>query len=118
MANEQDDLIRKLDALLDVERDALISGQLEMLAEIVEEKEALIDALNAVEVENSESLAPVNTKVQRNQALLENALDGIRAVSKRLAELREVRRAFDTYDRRGQKSQIRTNPLQSVEKRA
>ena len=118
MANDQNALIRKLDALLDVERDALISGQLEMLGEIVEEKEALIEELNAAEIANSDALAPVNTKVQRNQALLENALDGIRAVSKRLAELREVRRAFDTYDRRGQKSQLRTNALQSVEKRA
>ncbi len=118
MASEQDELIRKLDALLDIERDALLSGQLEMLGEIVEEKEVLIDALNTVEIASSDTLAPVNTKVQRNQALLENALDGIRAVAKRLAELREIRRAFDTYDSRGQKNQIRTNPLQSVEKRA
>lgn len=118
MASDHNELIRKLDALLDVERQKLLEGDLEALADIVDEKEALIDALNKIEFESNEEVAPVNDKVQRNQALLEQALNGIRSVARRLADIRQNRKAFDTYDRQGQKNRIEGEARNSVEKRA
>lgn len=118
MTTEHDDLIRKLDALLDTERRALLDGDLQALAELVEQKEDLIDALNKAELADRAALSPVNDKVQRNQALLEQALSGIRTVARRLADIRQARKSFDTYDRMGQKNCIRGETDSSVEKRA
>ena len=118
MKTDQDTLIRKLDALLDRERQALLDGDLETLAGMVEEKERLIDALNKAERAAEASLSPVNDKVRRNQALLEQALSGIRSVARKLADIREARRSFDTYDRLGQRSRIEADAETSVEKRA
>jgi flagellar biosynthesis/type III secretory pathway chaperone len=118
MKTEHDTLIRALDALLDVERRALLDGDLAALAGLVEEKERLIDALNKAEFEDQGTLSPVNDKVRRNQALLEEALSGIRSVARRLAEIRQTRKSFDTYDRLGQKNRIEAGATSSVEKRA
>ena len=118
MTHDTDTLIRKLDSLLDTERQALLDGNLEALATIVGEKEGLIDALNQAELEVPDDIAPVNEKVVRNQALLEQALNGIRSVARKLAEIRQTRRSFDTYDHMGQKSQIEADAKTTVEKRA
>lgn len=116
--NDQDTLIRELDALLDVERHALLDGDLETLAGLVEKKEQLIDALNRAEFGDAESLLPMNRKVERNQILLEQALSGIRSVARKLAEIRQTRKSFDTYDRMGHKNRIQPDSETSVEKRA
>lgn len=118
MTTDQDTLIRKLDALLDRERQALLDGDLEALAGMVEDKERLIDALNAADRAAEETLAPVNDKVRRNQALLEQALSGIRSVARKLADIRQAKKSFDTYDRLGQRSRIEGDAQTSVEKRA
>ncbi len=118
MKTEHDTLIRKLDELLDVERQALLDGDLEALTGIVDEKEQLIDALNKAEFSDQESLSPVNEKVKRNQALLEQALSGIRTVARKLADIRQARKSFDTYNQRGHKSRIEGEADSSVEKRA
>lgn len=118
MTTDIDALIRKLDALLDVERRALLDGDLAALAGIVEEKETLIDDLNRAEFADGKTLSPVNDKVKRNQALLEQALSGIRTVARRLADIRQTRKSFDTYDRQGHKNRIQGDVDSSVEKRA
>jgi hypothetical protein len=118
MKTEQDTLVEKLDALLDVERRALLDGDLEALAGLAEDKEQIIDALNALEFADGETLSPVNDKMKRNQALLEQALGGIRAVARRLAEIRQTRRSFDIYDRMGHKNRIEGTAESSFEKRA
>ena len=118
MTNDRNELIRRLDVLLDTERQALIDGQFDALADIVSEKETLIEALNEEEFESTEEIAPVNVKVVRNQALLEQALDGVRSVARRLGEIRQARKQFDTYDERGHKNRIETGSEPSVEKRA
>lgn len=118
MTDTHDTLIRKLDALLDIERQALLSGDLSALEDIVDDKENLIDALNAAEFAEPEPIADVSEKVKRNQVLLEEALQGIRSVAKKLAELRRARREFDTYNQLGQKRRIEGDAETSVEKRA
>ncbi|WP_121061449.1 flagellar export chaperone FlgN [Chachezhania antarctica] len=112
------DLIAALDALLEDERQALVTGDLENLQEYMEQKSAIIDRLNSLDDLNAEQLAPVQSKVQRNQALLGGALDGIRAVADRMAEMRRVRQGLETYDRSGQRTSLSAPSRPKVERRA
>lgn len=112
-------LIDQLDELLDAERRALLIGQLDAIAAIAEEKERLIDALNAMEPEESRpALKDLQSKVARNQVLLDGALQGIRKVAARLAALRRIRRSLETYDATGRKQTIQGEVEHKVEKRA
>ena len=110
--------INDLDQLLDQEREALLAGELEVLSEIHESKANLIDRLNELDVEDQETLAQLREKVGRNQDLLNSALEGIRAVSRRLAAVRRVRAKLETYTATGQKSEIETQTEHALEKRA
>jgi len=112
------DLIAALDTLLEDEREALVNGDLERLQAFMEEKAAIIDRLNSLPDLEAEQLAPVQTKVRRNQALLGGALDGIRAVADRMAEMRRVRTGLETYDRSGQRTSLSAPPRPRIERRA
>ncbi|WP_299664371.1 flagellar biosynthesis protein FlgN [uncultured Ruegeria sp.] len=110
--------IRALEDLLDLERVALVEGELGELNRLVPEKESLIDALNELSVMNSGDLVRVQQKVARNQALLSSAAEGIRAVAERMSELRRVRQEFSTYDATGQRNGYALRPQAKLEKRA
>ncbi len=112
------DLIDELDALLDQERQALLDGDLEHLGRALAQKENLIEKINALETLERSMLENVHQKVSRNQVLLNSALEGIRAVANRMADLRRVRQGLETYDRTGQKKRIDTQVNPNVEKRA
>ena len=118
MTTEEDSLIGKLDALLDVERRALLDGDLEALTTLVDEKEQLVEALSTAEFADEDPLSPLNDKMKRNHALLEQALGGIRAVARRLADIRQTRKSFDIYNRLGHKDRIEGAADSSFEKRA
>lgn len=112
-------LMNELDALLDEERDALLAGNLEAMSALVERKEDLISALNARDPQQLQAdLADLQGKVSRNQTLLDGALEGIRAVTGRLAEFRKIRLTLETYDQTGQKTAISDTVERKVEKRA
>jgi len=111
-------IIDDLDRLLDHERQALIDGQLDRIPPLMEQKERLIDRLRDADLLERSHLAAVQSKVTRNQGLLESAMEGIRAVADRMADLRRVRQGLETYDRTGQKTKITTATNTSVEKRA
>ncbi len=113
-----EDTIIALDDLLDAERRALLLGDLEKLSRLLEQKEALIDALKDHEMSEASQIETLSDKVNRNQELLNTALDGIRSVARRLAALRRVRASLDTYDAQGRKKVITNDPDRSVEKRA
>lgn len=110
--------IDSMDDLLDAERTALLAGNIEEVSRLHLRKEELIDQLNALDAEDTARLAALNTKVERNQALLNTALDGIRSVSRRLAAIRRVRQSLDTYDSRGCKKAVDMGVNRSIEKRA
>ncbi|MDU9003085.1 flagellar biosynthesis protein FlgN [Sedimentitalea todarodis] len=112
------DLIDALDDLLGREREALLGGKLEQIAKLMSAKEDLVDRFNALPPEDRPTLESVHQKVTRNQALLNSALDGIRAVANRMADLRRVRSGLETYDRRGNKQTFGTQTSTNVEKRA
>lgn len=111
------DIIGKLNALLEQERTALINGDLNRIGDLLEHKEYLIGMLNSLDA-TQDDLSLLHGKVSRNQSLLDSALDGIRTVARRLATLRRVRRSLDTYDARGHKTTIQSNSVSTVEKRA
>ena len=107
-----------LGRLLDAEREVLLSGDLEGLAALLTPKEELIDALNAQADPDAALIVEIGSKLRRNQLLLDGALEGIRAVSSRLAELRAVKATLETYGADGKKHDILAHPESSVERRA
>ncbi|CAN0577536.1 unnamed protein product [Ectocarpus sp. 12 AP-2014] len=113
-----DSLIDELDQLLDAERRALVAGNLEELSRLHETKETVITQLNALDRIEAEQLKDVRVKMNRNQELLTSAMEGIRAVADRMAELRRLRQSLSTYDRAGKRHQIPTPTEQKLEKRA
>lgn len=110
--------IDALDELLDDERRALLSGELDKIARLHDRKTKLIDDLNELDLRDQEQIRDLSRKVGRNQELLTSALDGIRAVARRLAAVRHVREHLDTYDAEGKKSTISTGVKKELEKRA
>ena len=113
-----DQLVEDLDHLLDAERQALVSGDIDELARLHDTKEELVSKLNALDSLEAGNLQGVRNKMSRNQDLLGSAMAGIRAVADRMAELRRVRQSLATYDRDGKRHQIATPTEQKLEKRA
>jgi len=111
-------LIDELDTLLDHERQALVDGDLELLGRMLAQKQYLIEQINALDELERERLAQVHGKVTRNQELLNSAMEGIRAVANRMADLRRVRQGLETYDQTGHKTRFETQSHSSVEKHA
>jgi hypothetical protein len=112
------DMIDELDTLLDRERQALVDGDLELLGRMLAQKKGLINKLNTLDKLERKNLAQVHDKVTRNQELLNSAMEGIRAVANRMADLRRVRHSLETYDQSGHKTRFETQGRCNVEKRA
>ncbi|AXI48608.1 flagellar biosynthesis protein FlgN [Sulfitobacter sp. SK012] len=110
--------MKSLDALLEAERAALLTGNLEALGEMVDQKEGLIGKLNDAMPDGSQSIADLRVKVERNQSLLNGAMDGIRSVAERIAALRKVRSSLDTYDADGRKCSVSIDRGGDIERRA
>jgi hypothetical protein len=108
----------QLDALLEQERAFLLEGDLEGLGKLLPGKEKLVELLLSDTGVNRDHITPLEGKLERNQLLLNGALDGIRAVAARLAALRQVRSALDTYDARGRKQRVEVTISSKFEKRA
>lgn len=111
-------ILGELDDLLERERDALLAGDLEGLSRILREKEQVIDRLNQLLPPTSLDLDVLKDKALRNQALLDTALEGIRAVADRVSALRRVRDTLETYDQTGRKTTFEAMHKGRVEKRA
>jgi len=117
-ANGAQAVIDRLDSLLDVERAALLKGDIDAMADIVERKERLIDALGGMTAAAEPAVGVLERKAARNQVLMDGALKGIRRAAARMAAFRRIRRSLETYDRTGRKTEIRDGAAHSVEKRA
>ena len=115
---QSSDLFDALDDLLEDERAALLAGDLEKVGRLFETKEGLIEELSGLEQFEAQTLYELQGKMKRNQALLDSALEGIRAVAGRLAAFRRVRSTLDTYDSSGTKRSIEIEKDGAVEKRA
>ncbi|MCB1340510.1 MAG: flagellar biosynthesis protein FlgN [Pseudooceanicola sp.] len=111
-------VIDELDQLLDQERKAVLAGDLETIARILALKETLIDRVNAIPPQGPRDLRGLTEKLSRNQALLTAAMEGIRAVADRMADLRRVRQTLETYDRTGRRNRQQTPTHGTIERRA
>jgi flagellar biosynthesis/type III secretory pathway chaperone len=115
---ENRDLMLLMHDLLDRERHALMNGQLEQATRILHEKEALLAGFNALPIAITKELQAVHAKNSRNQVLLSCALDGIRVVNERIAELQRTHNSLETYDQSGRKTTITGLHTGHVERRA
>ncbi len=110
--------LNKLVSLLEKERAFLLKGDLQGLGTLLPAKEELVEILLEGDEVSIDQIAPIEGKLQRNQLLLDGALEGIRAVAERLAALKEVHSSLDTYDAHGRKNRVLTKRQQQLEKRA
>ena len=108
--------IEALRALLDQERQLLLTGKIEALTKIAPEKERLLSHL-AGSTDDAGLLDQLRRKADRNQELLVAVSKGIRAVSRRLELLRTQKTQLRTYDSVGQ-SQNLTQRKSTFEKRS
>ena len=107
----------QLQGLLDAERDALMSGNFDRLAELFQEKEILATALADRPLETAD-IAPLRDGLRRNQELFDQAMAGIRNVAARLGDLNRARRATDTYNAQGKRQTIDAPSAKRLERRA
>lgn len=105
-------------ALLEREAAALKSGDIAALAELEHDKATLINALDAAPLQSAKAIEVLQLKIQRNQALIESALRGIKSATTRLAALRRARDKLDIYDAKGNSQSIETARERRFEKRA
>lgn len=111
-------LVDSLERILEREHAALLNGNISEIADLAADKENVLANLNKAELQIRNLLVPLQSKIQRNQALLESALEGIRSVADRIAEMREIRNKINTYDRSGAKQSISVTRASKIEKRA
>jgi len=109
--------IEALNSLLDEERAALLDGDLEQLTHLLASKEALIDEMNEAPQTDLPAMQALDGKVKRNQLLLDGAMEGIRSVAQRLAQLRQAKGALETYGPDGKRYDIPLAADSSVEHR-
>ncbi|KPQ22489.1 MAG: FlgN protein [Rhodobacteraceae bacterium HLUCCA24] len=112
-----DDVIDRLDRLLDEERALLRAGRLEALAELLVRKESLASRLAEAGMRGTPAPA-LRHKIARNQRLLEGAMAGLGDVAKRLVKVREVSRTLDTYGSDGRRAAIDMPGNGRIERRA
>lgn len=110
------DMTARIEALIEEERQALLSGDLNWLADLADEKEKLFASTNAIT--EQVVLDRMQMGLRRNHTLFDEALKGIRAVSARLAEINRLRDTLETYDASGRKSLLRSGDQSKVERRA
>jgi flagellar biosynthesis/type III secretory pathway chaperone len=116
--SEPQQLTDELDQILDRERAALMKGDLGKLEDLLAKKEKIIAKLNTISDLERDTLARVQTKVSRNQDLLDSAMEGIRSVAARMAELRKIRKGLDVYDQSGRRTRYGTRNTGKLEKKA
>ncbi len=114
---EETTLTDRLAALLDQEKAALLDGDFDRIAELMDEKQALISALEGKGSATGD-LAPLRDGLRRNQELFDQALAGIRNVAARLGDLNRIRKSMNTYDAQGRPQVIDAPDTKRLEKRA
>ena len=113
----EDNIATRLAHLLEVERTALLEGDFEKVAELIEQKQKIISELRECPVAVG-TLSPLRASLRRNQELFDHALAGIRNVAARLGDLNRARKSISTYDATGRKKSIAAPQAHKLEKRA
>ncbi|MEL6464887.1 MAG: flagellar biosynthesis protein FlgN [Pseudomonadota bacterium] len=108
----------ELNDLLEAERTVLLEGKLQQVDRLFDRKTKLVDALERADATNLPNVGLLRDKLERNQALLKSAADGVRSVARRMAAIRRVREALETYDANGRRETVELKPTGTLEKRA
>ena len=94
--------------LLDDERQALVTGQLDKLMELMERKSAMLSDLRSAPLSKSE-IELLAVKTQQNQHLFAAALKGAQSAKQRIEAAQQVQQGFSVYDRRGTSQTLRNS---------
>ncbi len=113
-----DSLVDSLERILEREHASLLKGNIGEMTALTMRKEQILEKLNKAQLKSRNLHVPLQNKIQRNQALLESALEGIRSVADRIAEMREIRGKINTYDQSGARQSISVALESKIEKRA
>jgi flagellar biosynthesis/type III secretory pathway chaperone len=109
--------VETFENLLDEEHDALINGDFERIAELMQEKQGLVEKLPAV-CDRPEALTMIRDRMARNHRLFDQSLAGLRNVASHLGVLAHVRKTLSTYNGKGQKETLTGQISKRLEKRA
>ncbi len=109
-------IIEALEDLLDRERIAILSGNLDALSRHLGEKTRLLESL-ATSTSDSVRIERLKIKADRNQELLVAVGRGIKSAASRLKELSNPKVALRTYDKGGASTEMSV-PKSGFEKRA
>ncbi len=94
--------VERLAALLDVEKQLLLSGQLDALDDLGAQKSALIDQMSRnADLVSAAQGAVLQRRAIENGKLYEAALKGIRRATARLQDVKSVLSELKTYSGRG-----------------
>ena len=96
-------VIARLTRLLDVERTALLNGDLEAVGALVAEKEELAASFSS---ENAGELTLLSTALARNSRLFDAARDGLTTAMQSLRDQHAARTTLSGYDASGKPTQI------------
>ncbi|MDA9207955.1 hypothetical protein N9O61_03625 [Octadecabacter sp.] len=99
--------IDRLLRLLDLERSALLKGDLDTVAGLIGEKEELVTQF---EETGSAELRALSFKLAQNGRLLEAAKSGVGDALTTVKKLRQARSSLSSYDRTGKATEIRQTP--------
>ncbi len=110
-------LEKRLETLISAERDALLAGDFDRISELVDEKQDLVQGLEASSA-STEHLSPLRDGLRRNQELFDQALAGLRNVAARLGDMNRARKSINTYDALGRKQSIDAPQVKRLERRA
>ncbi len=97
----------RLVRLLDVEKDALLKGDLEKVAALIPEKESLAQHFEA---SNTPELKALSFKLNQNSRLLAAANSGVSDAISTLRNLRAARASLSSYDKSGKAKEIKSSP--------
>lgn len=111
------DTATRLTDLVEAERAALLAGDFDQMAALLEEKQSLVLILEE-DPDAPAMLEPLRAAMLRNQVLYDRALEGLRSVTARLGALDTARRSIRTYDSLGQAQTIATSATGTLERRA
>ena len=93
-------IVERASALLEDERAALVAADFKALEDVATRKEALFEELRRTRAPEA-SLARLRQAAERNAALLAASARGLRAVTRRIAEIRAATGSLRTYSQDG-----------------
>lgn len=108
---------RQLEDLLDREREKLLKGDLDDLADYVQKKSLLIEQLLKGSSPDLRALARIRKKASRNSQLLAAAVRAFRSVAGRLIAAQKPEKTLNTYTKQGERRLIGSNPNVRFERR-